>query len=560
MSRGLLAVLIAIGALTRGMLAHSGGIWADEGMLLNIVEIPTWFGMLEFLRQHESHPPLFYILVRGWRGITAGSDAALLAFVVVLGTAIVPLTYAVGRSLFSERSAVLAAALVALSPSLTEHSAQVRPYGLLPILVLLSCYWLLRALQRGGWIRWTGWVVATALLLYTHNWMWLIFGAQWVTAGAVLLTVQQPARETRIREFVVGVLAIGLCYAPWLPAFVFQITHTGHTALPLDGIGDTVGFFIFAISSAPFMVLFGTYPKYRLGLVTVAALLAFSVVVVMRLFPSLAARLPAFFLRRPAVLPSGVQSRQALSMLLLVPTVSIVAAIAMSPRSNLTIERCIAMLAPLVILAGAYTFDRLAGAAVRSANLRPLFAGALILSLSISAINVGMLLPTQRSNAREVAQSVRINVRPDDLMILAPEWYAASFNRYFPASIEQIDYPHTGRTGPLSFAGTRSRRLDTTATARLRETIATARADGRRVWFITGRNYLQYLDEQLPKLMSEGRQFRHTSLFRVKEARDMLLDQFGPPDSSHFVRGAVLRYEDIVPMLFSSHIPARAPF
>jgi hypothetical protein len=225
----------------------------------------------------------------------------------------------------------------------------------------------------------------------------------------------------------------------------------------------------------------------------------------------------------------------------------------MSPRSNLILERCIAMLAPLVLLAIAYGVDRLASS--RNASLRPLGYATIVFLFLVSIASVFALIPTTRSNAREAGQAVAAAVQPNDLVIVAPEWYAPSFNYYFPPIAEQIDYPNPGRSGLLDFADVRTKALDTTTTIRLMNTISSARESGRRVWLVTARRYLRYVDEELPKLTTEQQRSRYTSVLRVKEARDALVSAYGQPDTTNFVKGALPRYEEIIPMLF---VPASA--
>src|SRR5688572_26782753 len=105
--------------------------------------------MIEFLRLHESHPPFFYLLARGWSGVLGGGDATLLVLPLVLSLLLVPVVYLAGKAMFGRSAALLAAAFAAISPALTEHASQLRPYGLLPVLVTASAASLLQGLEYG---------------------------------------------------------------------------------------------------------------------------------------------------------------------------------------------------------------------------------------------------------------------------------------------------------------------------------------------------------------------------------------------------------------------------
>lgn len=544
----IVVILSVLGAVVRARLAWFGGIWADEGLVLNIVAIPTWSGMIDFLRFHESHPPLFYILLRGWMFLAGNSNASCLTFAVVIGTAIVPIAYFTASSLFNRKVGIIAAVLVAVSPSLAEHSAQIRPYGLLPILVLLSCYCLIMALFKGGRGRWAGWVVSTACLLYTHNWTWLLAGGQFVAAVLLIRRSERGARTSQIRGLAAGCGGITILYLPWLSSLAYQVVHAGHTAPPLNGALDRIAFVVFGAASTPYMLLLGLYPEEKLTLVLAAAVASGAVLILARTIPGAATIAATMF--SEVELGRRIPARMVVRFLLTVPVATLGAALVMSPRSNLLLERCVAILAPLVLLCIAWWLSQLAATRVvrETRGAVPLSAFAFVCALSIA--NISALWGTYRSNAREVALAVKLAVRPADLLIVAPEWYAPSFNHYFTEAVEQIDYPHPGRSGLLDFADVRTRAMDTVALVRLLETIDDARADSRRVWLITARRYLTYVDEVLPRLTSEQQRNRYTSVLRVKEARDALVSSYGRGDTSHFVRGRQPRYEEIVPILF----------
>jgi hypothetical protein len=223
--------------------------------------------------------------------------------------------------------------------------------------------------------------------------------------------------------------------------------------------------------------------------------------------------------------------------------------IALSPRSNMLLDRCVAMLSPLVILALTSWFvDLHRRAPMRRYRLLIVTAGIFFCWLSLA--NIFAISKTVRSNASEVAVRISSAQLPTDLLIVAPEWFAPSFNHYFRPSLEQIDYPHEGRSGALHFDGVRARHADTVALARLRRRISAAGDSGRRVWLVTARRYLRYVDDELPRL-TEGQKAKLTSVVRVQQARDALVSRFGPPDTTFFVRTAPTRYEELLPLLFT---------
>jgi hypothetical protein len=512
--------------------------------VFNILAIPTLGEMIEFLRLHESHPPFLYLLARGWSGLLGGSDATLLLLPLVLSLLLVPVVYLAGQAMFGRSAALLAAAFAAVSPALTEHASQLRPYGLLPVLVTASAASLSRGLEYGRRREWAVFVGSTALLLYTHHWTWLVGAGMLVAAIGFYRVLPAARRKHAIRETLVAALAIAILYVPWMSAFLHQASETGHVALPLEGTGDVLLFALLGALTVPSMLAFGSVPGSQLPFVVSS--LAVTVITVAILIWREKTRAPVV---SPHAVEVDGESRKRRRFLLVVTGAAILLGIVLSPRSNMLLDRCVAMLSPLVMLAlSSWLIERHARSRTPMERRFVVAGGVFILVLSL--LNILAISTTVRSNASEVAAEISSARRPTDLLIVAPEWFAPSFNHYFPPSLEQVDYPHEGRSGVLRFDGVRARHADTVALARLRRRISSAGDSGRRVWLVTARRYLRFVDNDLPR-MSDQQRAKLTSVVRVQQARDALVAEFGPPDTTHFVRTAPTRYEELLPLLFS---------
>lgn len=548
-------VLTLVAFACRLPLTFGSGIWADEGMALNVVAIPSLRGMLAFLRLNESHPPLFYLMLRGWRWVAGTSDFATLCLMLLIATLLVPVTYMVARSFMSTRSSIVATSLVAISPALAEHSAQIRPYGLLYLLGLLSCHFLATAIESHRWKRWLAYATATALMLYTHNWAWLVFAGQVVAGTLVVLRLPPRQQRSTAIELGVAVCALLLAYAPWFSALLFQAAHAGHSGLQLDSLPDRLAFFVFSVLSVPDYLLLGLYPRSAFPLVLVAAVVAGLAILAVNV-PSVIER----FLPPPEY-GDALHTRRspAAAIFMITVVIALTSAILFSPITALFIQRCVGMLTPMFLI---WVVAAIAPALEQRAGIRTLqlAAGVFVFLLALEGAGIAALMPTARSNAREVASMIRANMHADDLLIIAPEWFPPSFNHYFAPSIEQHDYPHPGRSGLVSFTTPQRRAVDPAATRQLAQVIAGARSSGRRVWLVSERTYLRYADDVLPTLKGDTERARYAPVRRAKEARDMLIDAYGPADTSHFVHGKVSRYEELLPFLFAPLREARKTF
>ncbi len=553
---GAIAAVTAVAVACRAQLTFGSSIWADEGMALNVVSIPTVSGMIKFLQLHESHPPLFYLMLRAWRGIAGTGDLAAFSLMLFIATLLVPATYAVARCFMGRNASILAASLVAVSPAIAEHSSQLRPYGLLHLLVLVSCYLLAEAIERRGLRRWSGFILVTALMLYTHNWAWLVFGSQAIAAAIALMRMPAVDRRPRSFELGIAVVAVMLLYLPWFSTLLYQRANAGHTPLELETMGDVVAFWLFALVSIPDYLLLGLYPRSPLRLVLVSGLVAGMVVVAMAFAPRVGYRL-----FRSNEHQDGLAGRKSdpLQMFVIISSLSIAGAAVLSPWTTLFIQRCVAMLTPLVLI---WLADLVSRMLTKTDNVRraPLALGLLAFLVTLEVTSIIALVSTTRSNSRAVASTVGSLVRGDDLLVTAPEWFAPSFNHYFPPSIEQRDHPQAGRSGTVDFTSPQRRSLDPVATAALTRVVSDARASGRRVWLVTERTYLRYADQVLPTINNEEQLARYAPVRRTKEARDLLIKAYGPPDTTHFVRGRLSRYEELLPMLFEPPSASRSAF
>jgi hypothetical protein len=444
-----LAGLTLLALLLRVLLAGRSGIWRDEALFLWIVRIPSVRGMIAFLVEHESHPPLFYLLMRGWLGLFGDSEPAALALPVLLGVVLVPAVYAVGARFFSRHTGLIAAVLVAFSPLLADHAALVRPYSLLPLLCLGSVYYLWCGLEGGGWKPWLGHGLTTLAMLLTHNWSWLVLIAEGMFV--VIFTLARGWRQA-IAPGLTWFIVLA-CYAPWLPFLLNQCRHAGHDG---DRIRWMLAVFTLAESTT-----------------TLAGLLALPLFLVFLGMIWLA-------VREPGTEPSGsngIEGPWKTLLLVVIPVFTFALSVALSFKTFLVIQRCQVMTAPCFLLALSCGI-----AALRHVKW------PVVLALTILfAFDDWSVLGVIKSNAREAAAVVAARVRPADLVVITPPWLVSSFNYYYFEENPELCYPFDGRVGAIWYDDLRARLVDPGPMASARSRLAQARREGRRVWLVTDR-------------------------------------------------------------------------
>jgi mannosyltransferase len=219
-------------------------LWRDEVDAVRFAFRPGG-ELLQTFAQPGQNGPLYSLLLRPWLWLAGDGEFALRFFSLFFGVLSVPLIYRLGRRLFAPGGplggrardgagmAWLAALLAATSPYLVWYGQEGKMYTLTVVLVLVSMDRYLAALERGGWHRWLGYVLATSAAFYVH----LI--AAFVVPAQVLLFLALKARHRRLRwrPWLVSLAALTLPYLPllaWQAPLLFQPAETGFDFVPLQ--------------------------------------------------------------------------------------------------------------------------------------------------------------------------------------------------------------------------------------------------------------------------------------------------------------------------------------
>jgi len=197
-------------------------LWYDEGVSLLLAgkRVPDLIAHTA----RDIHPPLYYLLLRGWTTLAGRSEFAAAYFSLFFGVLLVALAFRLTQLLYGRQAALFATLLVALSPYNLWYAQEVRMYTLGATFGLLATWLLLRMLRDDcpAWV-WPAYAVTAALGLYTlyyfafllafHNLFFLIAAAT------------RPNVRSRWRHWFSADAAIALLYAPWIPVLLRQALH-----------------------------------------------------------------------------------------------------------------------------------------------------------------------------------------------------------------------------------------------------------------------------------------------------------------------------------------------
>ncbi len=221
-----LAVLVAVSAVLRTRYI-GGQFWMDEALAVGISSHSL--AAIPGVLRHDGSPPLYYVLLHVWMTIFGSSEVATHALSLLFGLLTIPIGMWAGWSLFGKRVGVYAAVLFAFNAVITQYSQETRMYSLMALLGLLATAGFVHGFvyRRRRYVAL--FAVAQALMLYTHAWG-ILYGAASVIAVALVYRLSDD-RENLLKDAVLAYVGAGVLFAPWLPNFLYQATHT---AAPWD--------------------------------------------------------------------------------------------------------------------------------------------------------------------------------------------------------------------------------------------------------------------------------------------------------------------------------------
>jgi hypothetical protein len=191
------------------------GLYHDELITYAELHGRSFGGMLDAVAHGaspgapvENTPPLHFVLA--WLASKLGDPTETIRLPsVVLGTATVPVVYALGRRTAGTAAALVAAGFIAFSPFAIFYGTDARAYGTLMFFAALSALVLLIALERDRPAWWVAYGLAVAAVVYTHY------------TGAIVIATEVGwalwTRRELWRRLVLACAGAAVLFLPWLP-------------------------------------------------------------------------------------------------------------------------------------------------------------------------------------------------------------------------------------------------------------------------------------------------------------------------------------------------------
>lgn len=189
--------------------------------LSTLADARPWWTVPGSLTQ-VTHPPLFFLLLRGWWALLGGSDIAARLLPCAASLAAVALTFYVTRRINGPAAALWAALLMAISGQQVFYAQEVRSYSLVVALGLAALAALINVQERGAsFPRLAVLGLAILSLVLTH----------YFTIGLVLALAAyaaiRPPRQQALRVALAFAAAGAVFLILWGPMMLNQRTAMG---------------------------------------------------------------------------------------------------------------------------------------------------------------------------------------------------------------------------------------------------------------------------------------------------------------------------------------------
>jgi 4-amino-4-deoxy-L-arabinose transferase-like glycosyltransferase len=194
--------------------------------LSSLADARPWWTIPGSLSQ-VTHPPLFFLLLRGWWALLGGSDIAARLLPWTASMTAVVLMYFVARRINGPKAALWAALLMAISGQQIFYAQEIRSYSLIVALGLGALAALIDIERRGASVRRLAVLAAlTYALLMTHY-----FTVGLLAAFVVYAAIRLPRRDT-VRVALAFAVAAAAFAVTWGPFMLKQ-----HAAMGLETVG-----------------------------------------------------------------------------------------------------------------------------------------------------------------------------------------------------------------------------------------------------------------------------------------------------------------------------------
>lgn len=214
-----LLLICCLGFALRIYHLNTYSLWCDE-MLQVTSALSAWKELFYSFIWHSS-PPLDYVLMKLSILLFGKADWAVRLPAFLFGFASIPLFYFFSRSIAGQKTALVAAVLLAFSPMAISYSQEARMYSLFLFLALASYIATIRFARNNSFTAGLVWGGINGLIILAHYFG--IFVIAYETVVLLCVLWHSDEKKRRLELLAVNLLISFFLFLSWLPIFLTQV-------------------------------------------------------------------------------------------------------------------------------------------------------------------------------------------------------------------------------------------------------------------------------------------------------------------------------------------------
>lgn len=249
----MILTVLAIALIIR-FVAIGQSLWLDEAINVNNAAGLDFKSLVTNYSLSDFHPPIYHVILKAWILLVGKTEIAVRIPSIIFGVASVYVTYLIAKKLFEEKTARIAATLIATSPLAIYYSQEARMYSLAAMTASLSVYFFLSLLKKDSLLMWMGFIISTVLMLYTDYLPYLLIPIYIL----YLLINKKVISKNTFKTFIPAIITIFISLVPWLILLPSQLQTGLSTAAASPAWAQVVG-------SSDLKSLALTFVKFTIG-------------------------------------------------------------------------------------------------------------------------------------------------------------------------------------------------------------------------------------------------------------------------------------------------------
>ena len=201
------------------LLNNYGDLWLDELYSWYFASKNSVFATVLELFKQDVHMPLYFVILHFWIKIFGQSDTSMHLCTLFLTLPLIPISFYIAKNLFNKATGYVASIIMALSGFCIYYSIEVRFYGLVFILALLSAFYFAKMLDKYEKEYAIGFLISHLMLIYTFSITGLLTIVYALVAG-VYVFVKKPEI---LKKIVLIFLILFLLSLPAIIAMIMNI-------------------------------------------------------------------------------------------------------------------------------------------------------------------------------------------------------------------------------------------------------------------------------------------------------------------------------------------------